>query len=759
MWVVGYLLLTPPTASSALTVSVMALILLASALGKRAWVAAATSAVALLFAMSCTPTTAALALAAAIAVTNRRPAPRAAAATLAMAATWSAVPGAAMLTWRVHSGLVDLVGISRELGPSASFAPLVVLGALVAIAARGVSRWYRLALLLGVTGAWVVRLHHVDAALASDDRGMAAFGDSLAASGLLGVVSGILSIPTRTRVRTDLAPWMSPLQVSWALVEAAAAMLLFWGGGSANPDQIRVGFLNAGGLDWRVPEIGKFGSFDAGMFGLLPRYLEADGFDCTAVDARTPLADQLKDLDILCAINCHLVFDESQRGAIEGFVQNGGSVLALGDHTDVYGLQRGFNSWLADYGIEFEFDSAMHSRGSWGECVTALAAQPAFTAQPRFRADHAIGASLTLSGTARPLLVGAHSFSDGGEPENIGGAFLGNYSLDPGEAVGDLVLIAEAVHGRGRLVAYGDTSAFQNSGLGRSYGSHVLPVMTWLGRPAHWSERPICRWIACLAVLALAGSIVAAGSAGASTGMCALALATASIEHWHHSSAVLPKAQGAVFIDTSHAPEIGHYEASVNSIYGLFNAVNRVDLRSLQLDEFGCDQLDRARALISIAPTLGYTPAEVECIEGFVQRGGTLILAVDASHARAIASLLDRFGIAVPNRPLGPQPAHRILERDDSVPRFQSAWPVEAGPSSEALASVADCDIVARRQHGEGHVVVIGDSRFFSSQNVMGEWGYWPGNVRFIYNLLVRYCGGDEQIWTDERFAPPIAPE
>ena len=41
------------------------------------------------------------------------------------------------------------------------------------------------------------------------------------------------------------------------------------------------------------------------------------------------------------------------------------------------------------------------------------------------------------------------------------GSFLGNYHYDEGERLGDVVLVATATHGRGRVVVWGDTSAFQ----------------------------------------------------------------------------------------------------------------------------------------------------------------------------------------------------------------------------------------------------------------------------------------------------------
>ena len=56
---------------------------------------------------------------------------------------------------------------------------------------------------------------------------------------------------------------------------------------------------------------------------------------------------------ILVLINSPKVWDEHGRRTVLDFVARGGSLLVLGDHTDVFGLMRGFNSLLGPFGIKF----------------------------------------------------------------------------------------------------------------------------------------------------------------------------------------------------------------------------------------------------------------------------------------------------------------------------------------------------------------------------------------------------------------------
>ena len=61
------------------------------------------------------------------------------------------------------------------------------------------------------------------------------------------------------------------------------------------------------------------------------------------------------------------------------------------------------------------------------------------------------------------------------------GSFLGNYHYDRGEQLGDVALAATTTHGRGRIVVWGDTSAFQG-GLSSNYRKVVGPMLAWLSR-------------------------------------------------------------------------------------------------------------------------------------------------------------------------------------------------------------------------------------------------------------------------------------
>ena len=87
-------------------------------------------------------------------------------------------------------------------------------------------------------------------------------------------------------------------------------------------------------------------------------------------------------------------------------------------------------------------------------------------------------------------------------------------------------------------------------------------------------------------------------------------------------------------------------------------------------------------------------------------------------------------------------------------PRFLDAWPIRsaAGVSASDLEDRADVDVLYRVgpdatavfcRRGWGGLMVIGDSRFFSSMNIESMSGHWVGNLAFLHNVFREYLSVD----------------
>ena len=245
----------------------------------------------------------------------------------------------------------------------------------------------------------------------------------------------------------------------------------------------KVVLYNEGFLNWKVPDFRMFGSKSAGMFGNLPKFLEAMGFSTKRVD--TISRDALQDAKILMMINVDREVPQDQLEAVWDFVEDGGSILLLGDHTFYkHGVKRIIlNDVLEPYSIRYNFDSADWFVGGWLHSYQ-YASHP-ITAGMRDDMNDAgsvIGASLCVEPPAFPLVMGKYGYSDpGNESEGGQRGYLGNLNYDPGEPMGDIVLCAAQHHGKGKVLVFGDTSAFANAILVNSH-DFVNRAFTWLAK-------------------------------------------------------------------------------------------------------------------------------------------------------------------------------------------------------------------------------------------------------------------------------------
>lgn len=526
-------------------------------------------------------------------------------------------------------------------------------------------------------------------------------------------------------------------------VVAAGGLLML------EPANRRILVHNRGGLDWERPVFGKFGSFSGGMFGLLPVYSRANGFEFEILDEDIVTQEDLSNTQLLILINSPKEWSTAEKSDVKAFVERGGSLLVLGDHTDVFGLMKGFNSLTADFGIRFRFDSAYHCRKGWRGCC--FSAPDTVTSQwDMDDAGVAIGASLELKGSARPLLIGRYSHSDIGLAQNKIGSFLGNYSLDDGEQLGDLPLVALANHGKGRVVVWGDTSPFQGSGT-FSFSKTVGPLFQLLSRKAQALEWPQTRRITAVALVSmLVLGLLLQGGAEWSIAAISLALfvgfQSATLINARVLDSPLEIAADCFLVDESQFPATGHYEAGGNSVGPLYTCLSRCGLRVARLKSWNPEAFRKARGIAFVAPKKIFSQKQVSELIAYERSGGVVIVAAGHPDASGVAPLLTAHGVSLAPEPLGTIPAGSE-KRNTQVPRFLDAYPiigvdakdVHTNPAIDILYEV-DGDVTAVFcANGEGGLLLYADTRFFSSVNVERESTYREGNLAFIHDTFRKY--------------------
>jgi len=500
-----------------------------------------------------------------------------------------------------------------------------------------------------------------------------------------------------------------------------------------------VGVVNEGGIDWKRPRLDVFGPRSSGMFGLLPLYLQQDGYSFEVVDLEDP--DGLAGIDILLLINCPRLWSAGEIERVSAFLEGGGGLLALADHTNVFEQQAGMNSLLGTYGITLSFDSAYPMDQNWERVVTMDYGPVTDAGDTPFELGHSIGASLDVSPGVHRAVVARYAFSDVGRANNIQGAYLGDYTYSADEDIGDRTIVAWTAIGRGKVVVYGDTSAFQNSSLSETYASHVLPAFRWLSSSDSSIRTVAASFIGgtllAAALLALTGSRKA--------GPLLVVATAAAIVHdgtvWRLRR--MPTASRLhALVDTACMPWIGHPRAMVNYVYPWDSICQRMGLLPLHCDPSAYleDGLTPPPAAVAIvAPRLELSAEDVDDIVKYVESGGLVLVCADGERGwDAAGSLLDAFGVHLAGYTLGPVPP-RSAEHDYD-PRnatFVDAWPIATTTTgARTLFGIDEQALAVEVPRGKGSLVAVGDARWLSTRNIEGEWGYSAGNVTLLAAIL-----------------------
>ena len=678
-------------------------------------------------------------------------------------AVWSWLPGAAPFAEScatlLGNAFLAADGEELKLGPSALALPAAAWAAVLLLvrAAHG-RRWLPVAgvaLLLpacltapALADAWQNRWGphaghgHEVGVFAFHSATMLLLALTLACTWWPAARSADLEPQDRRRARTML--W-----ATGSLVLGALGAVLFSGWRSETAPDRRVAILNVGvdgSMDWDRPTFERLGAFSGGMFGLLPIHLERAGWEVEALPESELPELSLARARVLLLINCPRPWSDEERVRLEAFVSEGGSVLVLGDHTDVFGLMEAFNGLLDPWGIRFRFDSAYHSGRGWSDDIEWIPGLTGY-AQDAPSAGVAIGASLEVRPPARPLIQARYAFSDWGVRENLMGSFLGNYQYEPGEQLGDLALVAGRRIGKGKVVVFGDTSGYQNAALASYFPRHVEPFLSALAQPSGFA----LPWGAevALAVLLLAWAVFVCSTARRELRVATVALglplcAGALLVPVYDAEQVLARTDLADFllVDEFHHPNTGHYEAGWNPIGPLNTCAQRSGLLVYQTRHWDADAVRRARGIALVGPQRPLGEVAVDDLVAAMQSGSTVWLAASGTDRRGALPLLRRFGIDLHPSSLGNVPP--AGEQDEMEPRFVNPSPLLVPPSvpvRELYRRGGDL-LAAAVPVGEGWLIVIADTRFFSMGNVEGMWGWWGGNLRFLHDLFQEFSDG-----------------
>ncbi|MGA1824531.1 MAG: hypothetical protein ACMUIP_07675 [bacterium] len=424
-------------------------------------------------------------------------------------------------------------------------------------------------------------------------------------------------------------------------------------------------------------------------------------------------------------------FSPEEIELLKDFVFEGGSVLLIGDHTDVYFMNKNLNELSKHFGIRFKQDSVYFIDGGW-----VITDYPNYRMHP---ATHylekfiwATGDSLHITHPAFPLIYSSPvCFAD--EVNYFYDNFFGNTKIDAAEVFGSFCIMAGSRYGKGKIIAFTDSTCFNNY-LMFSVGRRELiaGVLKWLGNKETINPLPL------LTVLSFCflGFVILKRRTDPNTllYLCSIGVSMGWIMGYGVSLSLNPvfypqpkpirPLPREVIIDASHKPlhamSFGNSEffLAPTSYDNLLYTIGRIDIFSRIFYEglITKEDLNSASCLIIASPTKKYCKKERNDIKLYIKEGGTLLLIEGAnpdSSINQIAHLFDIHFRLDPYRHTVKKIKERLITNKRDNLQINPAW-VDGG---DIIFEFNHMPIIRCKREGKGLIIAIGDDGLFMKGN------------------------------------------
>jgi hypothetical protein len=533
----------------------------------------------------------------------------------------------------------------------------------------------------------------------------------------------------------------------------------------------------------------SFAPDDGFSVGAIKRYLENMGAvveSLNTTDSRD-MKEALKDADILVLLNLKKGFSSSDLQSIGEYVKNGGSLLVFAEHTSMFVPDQDFasgrdylNDVLDPTGIRINPDTADFIPDHWQYAATALP-HPITRDLDFDLTTSSVGASLSLNGQARPLIIGRFAFSDKSNQSTPG--HMGDRLYEPGEVMGDLVVAACDTFGKGKVLVFGDTSYIFNNELPFRYNL-VYNSVSWLtSRESDYAAYQC--YASFFLLFALAAYILVTyiftdraiikryRIKMSLRFLICLALAVAlslGLSTSINNSLTKPPEEplaDVAWIDYTHLNQFNLENYRDDGVAGLtLNLFRNGLLPQLLQKDNSISDIRKGAVAIIIAPNEDYTAKEALEIKEFVEAGGLLILCAGYKSTGPMDLILKSFGLGIGDLPLGSFPwieethatggqaivSPENLRRYWHKPKFMEAYPVladgEFRPITWMRYNGVTYNLIIEKRAGRGNVILIGDSRFLLNENLeqlsqgAGKENreqyqlQWLGNIELLRKIL-----------------------
>lgn len=539
---------------------------------------------------------------------------------------------------------------------------------------------------------------------------------------------------------------------------AMAALGLFWeppglpnGGRVTIVERHATGYAPSDG-HYDQATYGEAGSYNyALMYAYCGQY-----FEMSRILEDQPIDDDaLAHCDVLIIRTPSVRYTSDEVGAVVRFVERGGGVLMIGDHTNLDRSSTHLNDIARHFGFTYRHDLLFGMTSAYDDrYVAPVVPHPMLRQVPVL--DFVVSCSIdpgTSSGEAAIRGTGVWSLP----PDyNIANYFPRPYH-QPEMRAGAFVQLWAAYWRLGRVAAFTDSTCFVNFCFFQPGKSELLlGMLNWLNHRSLPGDPRNLLLILCVIVVSF-GLFLARGRSDGwlvllSAALCGFALAGAAAAAMPRGFTLAPPERKRPLPQVTIDRTLSEVELSNSSVAP--PGYMGYSLLEQWIPRLGCYTVRRqwpdlfdGQTLVIINPTRPVSDEYRQRLVQYVEGGGRVLLLDWAGNTRSTAnSLLHAFNMSMDHERAWK--GHLTSPTDTTpVAALEQACQISGG---QPLARVSGKPVVvARARQGKGSLLAVGFAGLFNDQNMGQDWANDPDaatlqRYRVLFALLEEtFSGGD----------------
>jgi hypothetical protein len=458
----------------------------------------------------------------------------------------------------------------------------------------------------------------------------------------------------------------------------------------------------------------------------------------------TPISDNvLGNCDVLVVKTPTSRYGREEIDAIERFVEQGGGLLLMGEHTNVFNTGTFINEIADVFGFRFRYDCLFGIDSVFEQLYhPPLIPHPIIQQMPPL--DFAVSCSIEPGRSLGRVVIRSTGLKN--LPADYHASNFYPQVQDRAEMrYGAFMQLWAKRHGTGRVVGFTDSTIFSNfAAFEPGKAELMLGMLEWLN---HRNSRPDLRpfLIGLGLVLSAAGLILAKQKQGAwvillSAGMLGWGISAVSARAIHRHSMSLPKSTRPmvkVIIDRticSGPLSRSGFISGQKDGFGIFERwILRLGYFTRENEAAGAFT---GTLLVFLSPNQTVSEQFRDALVEYVTAGGKVLILDSPENSGSTAnSLLYPFGLTV----------NRSRQLNGSL-KAQPDWPTITINSScqidggKPIMWIDSTPIAASIQHGKGSVTVIGFGSRFTDANMGVTGDVIPDeSLRRVFELQFRF--------------------